>query len=137
MPLVWAHAEFIKLARSYESGRPFDRPEAVWQRYQGHRPQARYTFWCEHAPVGRMSVGSVLRICLLQPGVVIWSQNNWNNIIETATRDTGLGLHIVEISGALQKIGDIVEFTYQYTEDNKWAERNFRVMVVEKLIAES
>lgn len=137
MPLVWAHAEFIKLARSYETGRPFDRPEAVWQRYQGHRPQARYTFCCEHAPVGRMSVGSVLRICLLQPGVVIWSQDNWNNIIETATRDSGLGLHMVEISGALQKIGDIIEFTYQYAANNNWAGRNFKVAAVEKLIAES
>ena len=35
MPLVWAHAEFIKLLISRHLGHPVDRPRAVWQRYRG------------------------------------------------------------------------------------------------------
>ena len=35
MPLVWAHAEFIKLMVSRHLGHPVDRPRAVWRRYQG------------------------------------------------------------------------------------------------------
>ena len=137
MPLVWAHAEFIKLVRSLELGRPFDRPEAVWQRYQGQRPQARYTFWCEHAPVGRMSVGSELRIGLLQSGMVVWSTNNWSDVAQTATHDSGAGLHIVEISHGLLKIGDVVDFTYQHSANQLWAKQNFQVVVVKKLPAEN
>ena len=136
MPLVWAHAEFIKLARSHELGRPFDRPEAVWQRYLGRRPQARYTFWCEHAPVGRLSVGSVLRVCLPQAGVVHWSYDDWANVCVTPTRDSGLGLHVAEIPSTPLKVGDAVEFTYRRIERDTWAGRNYRVAVVAELIAE-
>ena len=35
MPLVWAHAEYLKLAASRELKRPFDRPEAVWAALPG------------------------------------------------------------------------------------------------------
>jgi glucoamylase len=44
MPLVWAHAEFVKLLASSRINRPFDRPRAVWQRYRGRRPVAHYAF---------------------------------------------------------------------------------------------
>jgi glucoamylase len=40
MPLVWAHAEFIKLTKSLRLGRPVDRPEPVWLRYAGNKPRA-------------------------------------------------------------------------------------------------
>src|SRR5262249_813122 len=43
MPLVWAHAEFIKLMLSRHLGYPADRPRAVWRRYQGRRPTAGYS----------------------------------------------------------------------------------------------
>ncbi len=38
MPLVWAHSEFVKRVASRALGRPFDRPDCVWQRYQSQRP---------------------------------------------------------------------------------------------------
>jgi hypothetical protein len=30
MPLVWAHAEYLKLVASRRLERPFDRPSSVW-----------------------------------------------------------------------------------------------------------
>jgi hypothetical protein len=44
MPLVWTHAEFIKLLISRHQGHPIDRPWAVWRRYRGRRPVARHAF---------------------------------------------------------------------------------------------
>jgi glucoamylase len=44
MPLVWAHAEFIKLLMSRQIGQPIDRPRSVWRRYRGRRPTARHAF---------------------------------------------------------------------------------------------
>lgn len=38
MPLVWAHAEFIKLAASVAVGSPVDRPAHVFERYAGRPP---------------------------------------------------------------------------------------------------
>ena len=45
MPLAWTHAEFVKLVASRALKRPFDRPEAVWQRYRGDRVEARRAIW--------------------------------------------------------------------------------------------
>ena len=50
MPLVWAHAEFIKLLISRQLGQPVDRPRTVWRRYRARRPTARHAFWWLHAP---------------------------------------------------------------------------------------
>ncbi|HTL93292.1 MAG TPA: glycoside hydrolase family 15 protein, partial [Steroidobacteraceae bacterium] len=38
MPLVWAHAEYLKLVASRKLRHPFDRRESGWQRYAGQRP---------------------------------------------------------------------------------------------------
>ena len=38
MPLVWAHAEYLKLAASRQRGAPFDRPTAARERDRGERP---------------------------------------------------------------------------------------------------
>ncbi len=38
MPLVWAHAEYIKLRRSLADGIVFDMPRLAFERYVGRRP---------------------------------------------------------------------------------------------------
>ena len=66
MPLVWAHAEFVKLVASRALGRPFDRPQAVWQRYGGCRPQPDRAMWSPQAPISKIRSGQTLCvICLL------------------------------------------------------------------------
>ena len=39
MPLMWAHAEYIKLLRSARDGQVFDRIPSVVERYQGSQAQ--------------------------------------------------------------------------------------------------
>jgi glucoamylase len=45
MPLVWAHAEFIKLALSKSRREPVDRPPRVRDRYHGNIPRRRWVAW--------------------------------------------------------------------------------------------
>jgi glucoamylase len=55
MPLVWAHAEFIKLLISRQLGQPVDRPRAVWRRY---RQPARRRATSDHAaPISHRALG--------------------------------------------------------------------------------
>ena len=68
MPLVWAHAEFIKLMVSRHLGHPVDRPRAVWRRYQGRRPVARHAFWWPHAPIKDCAVRRTARCRIAEPG---------------------------------------------------------------------
>ena len=45
MPLVWAHAEYIKLLRSLREGRVFDLPPQTVQRYQRQRVTSGRSIW--------------------------------------------------------------------------------------------
>ena len=41
MPLVWAHAEHLKLRRSLRDGKVYDLPPQTWQRYVVERTRSR------------------------------------------------------------------------------------------------
>src|ERR1700722_9369811 len=94
MPLVWAHAEFLKLAASRALKRPFDRSVALWERYHGERPPLTRVFWCEPAPVVELPEGCLLTIALRNPGAVRWGLDGWQDVREQEMRATPLGLHL-------------------------------------------
>jgi glucoamylase len=48
----------------------------------------------------RVAPDRALRIELPSPSVVTWSLDDWQTRAETATRDTGLGVHVVELPAA-------------------------------------
>lgn len=129
MPLAWAHAEFIKLMVSRVIGAPFDRPQAVWARYRGKRPDTSIRHWCVQSPIGRLHAGERLRICLHAPAQVQWRINDGGILADLHTRDTGLGLHIVDPD--LQGIppGAVIELTYNYNEPQ--APEHARIAIVE------
>jgi glucoamylase len=92
MPLVWAHAECMKLAASLRLGRPIDRPEPVWLRYGGQRPRARRAHWSRRMPVGWIRAGQGLRLLLENPATIRWQDGG-----EARTVEGTLGLHYVDL----------------------------------------
>ncbi|MDE2088423.1 MAG: glycosyl hydrolase [Gammaproteobacteria bacterium] len=129
MPLVWAHAEFIKLAMSAALGRPFDRPEAVWKRYQGRRAETPWAFWTLHACPERIPAGKRLRVCLPEPAQVHWGTDGWRKITDTPTRDTGLNLHVAELPTDALRPGQRIDFTFHWTRDGRWQGQDYTIEV--------
>src|SRR5271166_114473 len=130
MPLVWAHAEFIKLLVSRHLGHPVDRPRAVWQRYRGRRPVPRYAFWWPHAPIAAFPAGARLAIALPRAAMVHWGKSGWHNAADEATSDSGLGFHIASLDASRLLPGEHVEFTWQWRETGAWHGRNYEVAVL-------
>jgi glucoamylase len=113
MPLVWAHAEFIKLSHSWAIQRPFDRPEGVWQRYRGQRPKLDVALWSPGAPVSAIMEGQILRFCLPRPATVEWRTAE-NKTQRSATSPGGLGLHLAEIDTVRLAVGQAIQFNIGY-----------------------
>ncbi|MBV9345538.1 MAG: glycosyl hydrolase, partial [Gammaproteobacteria bacterium] len=90
MPLVWAHAEFLKLAASRRLRRPFDRPAAVWERYHGERPPLTHAVWSEAAPLTQLPAGCALSWVLRQPATLHLGQEGWRAVRELATEPHAL-----------------------------------------------
>jgi len=74
LPLLWAHAEYIKLVRSIADGRVFDLIEPVRSRYvPGGRHGRPLEVWSENRPVASIPAGTTLRIVAGVPFTVEWT----------------------------------------------------------------
>lgn len=119
MPLAWAHAEFIKLAASHKAGRVFDRPQAVWQRYAGNRPDAATWVWSPNARIGHVAAGRNLLILLPRPAVLHVGFDGWSDCLDFPTRPLGLELHGLSLNATQLKGRRILNFTWQW-QDGGW-----------------
>ncbi|HJU18235.1 MAG TPA: glycoside hydrolase family 15 protein [Stellaceae bacterium] len=129
MPLVWAHAEFIKLLISRHLGHPVDRPRAVWQRYRGRRPVARHAFWWPHAPIAVIPAGALLAVALSLPAIVHWGRDGWLDVVDIPTSDSGLNFHVAVLEVSELAPGTRIDFTWQWRQSREWRGRDYAVMV--------
>jgi glucoamylase len=115
MPLVRAHAEFIKLLASVKRGAPVDRPDAVWRRYAGVRPAyPERAHWSRRAPIGRIAPGHSLRLLLDAPAVVVWSADGRTPAGEVLTHPSGFGAQAAELPTRGLARGAEVRFTFRH-----------------------
>jgi len=128
MPLVWAHAEYVKLLRSLRDGAIFDLPPQTVQRYIADNTQPRLRDWRENWWRSRIPAGQVLRIQLDAPGIIRWTDDGWKNFQETPSEDIGLGLNTAELPTATLSAGSKVEFTWR-NSSGQWRGCNFTVEI--------
>ncbi len=129
MPLVWAHAEYVKLCRSLHDGRVFDLPPQTVRRYLVDRVSSPRSVWRFADRIATMSPGQVLRIETLDPAVVHWSANDWSSVQDTVTRNSGLGVHVADIPTQALRAGTRIRFTFRWPEADRWEGENFEVKI--------
>jgi glucoamylase len=127
MPLVWAHAEHIKLLRSLNDGAIFDRPPQPVRRYQRDKHKARIRPWRPDWRTPTIPVGRLLRLDLPEPALVHWSIDGWKTRSDIQTTDTGLDIHIVELSLEGLKPGDAIVFTWKLLRTDEWVGQDHSV----------
>ncbi len=127
MPLVWAHAECVKLLRSLKDGRVWDTPPQPVQRYQVEKKVSSFGIWTLRQQRTRLRAGKSLRIDVLAPAKVRWSMDGWKTTQEIATADSGLGVHWALLDLAQSRPGANVQFTFLWLKANHWEGSNFTV----------
>jgi glucoamylase len=129
MPLVWAHAEHIKLLRSLADGALFDRPPQPLRRYVREKHVARCRPWRPDWRTPSVPAGRILRLDLPQPALVHWSTDGWQTRNDVRTRDTGLGIHSVDLPTDGVPPGNTIVFTWMTLADEKWLGQDYTVTV--------
>jgi glucoamylase len=129
MPLVWAHAEYLKLIRSLSDGRVFDLPPQTVERYCNGSVKPAYHPWRFNQKSRRLPRGRILRLETMTPAVVRWSVDWWATSEDTPARNTGLGVYLVDLPTARLEAGREVAFTFYWVEAQRWEGVNFRVTV--------
>ncbi|BCS35039.2 glucan 1,4-alpha-glucosidase [Luteitalea sp. TBR-22] len=129
MPLVWAHAEYLKLQRSINDQRIFDMPSRVRERYVTNRTRSRRACWRFNHRRRRLAQGLDLRIETLAATTVHWSTDGWATVHDTPSRDTLLGVHVTDLPAADLPAGAEILFTFFWTTADRWEQRDFQVTV--------
>ena len=128
-PLVWAHSEYIKLRRSLRDKKIFDQPPQTVQRYLVEKKKSSHFSWRFNNKCKCMPHGKKLRLELLSPAQVHWSVDAWQTSQDTKTRDTGLGVHSVDLPSEQLASGAQIIFTIYWELENRWEGRNYFVNV--------
>src|SRR2546426_569903 len=119
-PLVWAHAEYLKLCRSLRDGQIFDRPPQTVQRYLVKKVKSDHVIWRFNNKVRTMASGKILRIETLARARVHWSADGWRTVRDTDTRDTTLGVHVVDLPTASLPSRSRIDFTFYWLDRDPW-----------------
>jgi glucoamylase len=129
MPLVWAHAEYVKLVRSLADGRVFDTPPQPGRRYLDERHASRLAVWRFNHKLRTMPRGRTLRVEVGAPAIVHWSADGWASVTDTATVDAGLGAHCADLPTGHLAAGAVIRFTFQWPEAGRWEGTDFEVTI--------
>jgi glucoamylase len=129
MPLVWAHAEYLKLQRSLRDDRIYDLPRQTWQRYVIDRTASRHAYWRFNHRRRTIDHGRILRLEMLVPGVVHWTIDRWQTTHDATAADAGLGEYVVDIHTNSFSPGARIEFTFYWSDVDRWEKTNFSVEV--------
>jgi glucoamylase len=128
-PLMWAHAEYIKLVRSASDGRVFDTIDEVSERYMkaGRKP-SRLQIWKFNRHVHSVSRGDRLRILASEPFTLHWSKDEWQHANDTASNSTPIGFDYVDIDIDASDRAPI-RFTFNWRETAKWEGSDYAVEI--------
>jgi glucoamylase len=132
MPLLWAHAEYIKLLRSRQEGQIYDRIPCVANRYLGNRPPyPNIQFWSFNSPARTVKQGHTVRITAFAKFRLQWSADNWQTISDLDSAGTKFGLYFVDVAVPDKPKANVtpLRFTFLWTESGTWEGRDFEIVV--------
>jgi glucoamylase len=129
MPLVWAHAEYLKLRRSLRDRRVYDLPPQAWQRYVTNHTRSAYAFWRFNHKLRTMPRGQRLRLETIVPSLVHWSVDAWQTEHDSLSRDTELGEYVVDLPTTSLPVGSKIDFTFYWPEADRWEQVDFQIVV--------
>jgi len=129
MPLVWAHAEYVKLLRSLRDGRVFDMPPQTVQRYLVEKTVSPYTLWRFTYKRTTMPCGKILRIETMAPATVRWSYDDWKTTQEFKSKDTGVGIYVSDLPTQKIPEGKEIKFTFYWPDTDHWEGEDFSIRV--------
>ncbi|MGN6603033.1 MAG: glycoside hydrolase family 15 protein [Ginsengibacter sp.] len=131
MPLVWAHAEYIKLCNSIKEKKIFDMSPHTTERYIKNNTKCKFVVWRFTWPCKKIPHGKNLRIEVEAAADIHWSTDKWHTTNNTETKDTDLGIHYADIDLQNENAEEIY-FTFFWKEANHWENKNYKVPLAKK-----
>jgi glucoamylase len=131
VPLVWAHAEYLKLLRSALDGKVFDRIDPVYERYcepEGRGKRRRdVEIYSRRRPIHQMPAGKTLRILDERNFELIWTEDGWRNTQKMNSRILGSAGFSADLKPGPDS--PAVEWTIRWPDQDAWLGYNVKVKI--------
>ncbi len=128
MPLMWAHAEYVRLLRSLADGAVFDLIPAVAERYRAGKRRPPLEIWKLKRQVERAPRGATLRIQLEAAFFLHFSRDGWATTEEVRSSATNCGFEYVDVALPAAQQAPL-RFTFRYAADGHWQGQDFAVAI--------
>jgi glucoamylase len=129
MPLVWAHAEYIKLLRSARDHSIYELIEPLRARCIEQQTTSDLQVWLFNHKLRAARSDMTLRIETIAPARLHWTVNQWIKVSDTELFDDGLGIYSHEFAAGELHGGEVLEFTFYWTADGRWEDRDFTIAI--------
>jgi glucoamylase len=129
MPLVWAHAEFIKLLIARHQRRPIELLSSVERRYHAQRPEAATWHWREAQPFDVLPAGRALLIENLEPFCLHYGFDGWHGIADRPSLVQAFCTHGVRFDSAAVAGHSVLDFTFYFPQSQRWAGTDFHILL--------
>jgi glucoamylase len=130
MPLMWAHAEYVKLLRSAADGKVFDQVPEVANRYlTGAGNRTKMEVWKFNRRVRFMRPGEMLRVIGGGRFSLRWTSDHWATAHDSASQANALDIDHVDLTELATTSGMSIEFTFFWIDANRWEGRNYHIAV--------
>ena len=130
MPLMWAHAEYIRLLRSIHDGQVFGLVPEASKRYSAKKNCTNIEIWKPNRQPTTIQRGRKLRVQAPEPFTIHWTANGWEDKHEKKSTPTRLGIEYADIPiGKHQRAP--IEFTCFWTERGVWESVNHKIEIID------
>lgn len=127
-PLVWAHAEYVKLLRSKRDCRGCDIIPELYDRYVKQKIVSPISAWKKNKPIKRVKASDTLRVVTHEPAILHWSKDGWRALNDDRLMSSGLGTFYIDITGI--ESGWNIVFTFYYPERDMWEGMDYEISVL-------
>jgi glucoamylase len=124
MPLLWTHAEFLKLLIAREHGRPIELLQSVEERYAAPNSAAAW-HWRDEVPVARLQSGHALLIEDRRSFILHFGFDGWQGVTERTAVAQPFGLWAVRLSA--QELASPSELNFTRRYEYSWEGVDHRV----------
>lgn len=127
MPLLWAHAEFLKLLVAQREGEPLELLKRVRERYKGRRPEAQTWHWREQTPFLTLPKGRDLLLEAGTPFTLHYGFGGWQDVADRPSQPLAMGVHGVRLTSTELSRRPTLDFTRRFTLTNVWEGKDHRI----------
>jgi len=128
-PLVWAHAEYIKVLRSMRDNAGFDIIEEVKERYADRITKLHMSAWKKDKLISSAKNTDIVRIISYEDADLVWTKDNWATRNEEPMSSTGLGIWNRDFDHESFAPGTKLIFTFRYRANGAWEGRDYEINI--------